>query len=729
MELDVLYLADLRFPGGTSTSLKYDLRACKQAGLRAGVVPLLSPLFARCQIPNSALLAEIEATGTVIVPQDERPKARVALLYHPSLLDKTVHLPAGFDADVFYCVVHQPTRDRRGRPYYRTEHWSGLAADWFAHDLRLLPVSDVVREDLARHGFSHALHPANWNNLIDPQDFPQKRVQELTSPLKIGRHSRPSRDKLPSPQVALQCYPQHPDYTHLMMGVPQDFLDAFDTLPWNWQIYSFSSRPVSEFLQSLDIYSYFHSDSWVEAFGYNVLEALATGLPCVVPHYLQETFSEACFYAGPAEAPQLYARLGSDRALREEASLRARALVGSRFGLDQFAKKFEKVVEAPKTSSPGNGRLPRTSERPVVLSVTSNGVGLGHLTRQLAIAESLGPAVKVVFFSLSEAIEVARSMGYLAEFRPFHRRLLLDVDEWNAFFFQEMREALSHYKPSLVLFDGNMPYSGFVDALESYGKCCRAWIRRGLWRTPQPDSIAREGFFDAVIEPGELCEAMDLGYSRMNPDSVSSVNPVLMTQPAQLLDRAAARRALELPEAATLCLVQLGSEANFNMSVPRELLFDFLDRHPQVIAVDFRSPLHMKSHGDIHERFLQRRLFPLGRYLKAFDFAVCASGYNTFHENIAAALPTLFIPNSNPETDDQDARALHGARAGWNLASTAEDPYEIETQLRKLLDAEIRQDLSLACAQKTGCWDGAGQIARRLRIQARLPWSTQATAS
>lgn len=45
MEFDVLYLADLRFPGGTSTSLKYDLRACKKAGLRAGIIPLCSTFF------------------------------------------------------------------------------------------------------------------------------------------------------------------------------------------------------------------------------------------------------------------------------------------------------------------------------------------------------------------------------------------------------------------------------------------------------------------------------------------------------------------------------------------------------------------------------------------------------------------------------------------------------------------------------------------------------------
>ncbi|MEC9402810.1 MAG: hypothetical protein VX374_09815, partial [Pseudomonadota bacterium] len=79
MEFDVLYLADLRFPGGTSTSLKYDLRACKQAGLKAGIIPLCSPFFSRNRTLNASVLAEIRATGTVIVPQNERPRSRVAL--------------------------------------------------------------------------------------------------------------------------------------------------------------------------------------------------------------------------------------------------------------------------------------------------------------------------------------------------------------------------------------------------------------------------------------------------------------------------------------------------------------------------------------------------------------------------------------------------------------------------------------------------------------------------
>ncbi|GAB4525078.1 MAG: hypothetical protein Tsb0019_27160 [Roseibium sp.] len=722
MDLDVLYLADLRFPGGTATSLKYDLRACRKAGLKAGIVPLSSPVFSRNQIPNAALLDEVEASGALIVPHGECPSSKVALLYHPSLLDRRVECRTRFETDAFYLVVHQPTRDRTGRAYFETENWPNLASAWFGSELMLLPVSDIVRQDLTENGWAQRLHASNWTNLIDLDDFPTKVVRTPGKRTIVGRHSRPSHDKWPSPSIALQCYPPLPDIDYRMLGVPDDYLDLFDTLPLNWQAYPFTSRPVSGFLRGLDIYSYFHSETWIEAFGYNVLEALATGLPCIVPHYMKSEFGDACIYADPGQAPKIYERLRDDETMWQEASSRARAFAESSHSLDQYTTKFQRVRgQTAGGQRRGVHHRRRETAAPVVLSVTSNGIGLGHLSRQLAIAKALGPNVNVVFFSLSEAIEVARSMGYLAEFRPFHRRLELDVDDWNNFFFQELREALGHYRPAAVLFDGNVPYKGFTQATEAYGKAYCAWIRRGMWRSQQPENIAREVFFDAVLEPGELCQAADPGYSRINPDGVSSVNPVIATQPRNLFERRTARKALQLPENATLCLVQLGSEANFDMTLPRELLFDFLDRRPDVIAVDVRSPLNIPPPPDIHDRLISRRIYPLGPHLKAFDFAFCAAGYNTFHENIAASVPTLFVPNSGPEMDMQEARADFGARAGWNLTCTADDPYAIDLGLTSISDPDIRGSLSRACSDLSGYWNGSWQIARHLQLLAQLP--------
>ncbi|MES0879175.1 glycosyltransferase [Roseibium sp. SCP14] len=721
MDLDVLYLADLRFPGGSTTSLKYDLRACGQAGLKAGIIPLSSPLFARNQVLSASLIEEIRSTGTVIVPRTEKPRARIALLYHPSLLDAKVPCRTEFAADTFYLVVHQTTRDRRGRPNFLTEHWFDLATDWFGHPLKLLPVSNIVRKDLELNGLSHALHGSDWINLIDPSDFPRKRPRSHNSKLVIGRHSRPSPDKWPAPQDALACYPASSRFSFRMMGASQSYLDQFETIPSNWLVLPFSKLPISGFLQDLDVYSYFHSDSLIEAFGYCVLEALACGLPCVIPRYLEEIYGEACFYAEPKQAPQVYDRLLSSCTMMDETAENALSFVKSNFGLDLYTQKFDQVANIPTEPRPATTGAPTTRSRPVVISVTSNGVGLGHLSRQLAIAKALGPDMNTVFFSMSEAIEIARSMGYLAEFRPFSRRLDLDTEIWNAYFFQELLDALNLYKPSLVLFDGSVPYAGFLGAVDAYGNCPNVWIRRGLWRTDQPQLSSLDGHFDAVFEPGELCQAMDPGYAGNDPERFARVHPVLLTQPNHQLGKTHARRELNLPENATLCLLQLGSEANFDMTLARQILLEFLDRHPDAIAVDVRSPLHIDDRSDFHERLLSRKVFPLGRYLKAFDYAICAAGYNTFHENIAAALPTLFVPNSHPEMDLQEARAVYGARAGWNLNCSADDPYGIGEKLLLLHNPEARNAMTLACARNQDCWNGATQIAQQLRILAQLP--------
>ncbi|TYC48692.1 hypothetical protein FMN50_26950 [Rhodobacterales bacterium] len=721
MDLDVLYLADLRFPGGTSTSLKYDLRACRRAGLTAGIIPVASPLFARNRVFNPALLREIEATGTVIVPHGERVRARVGLLYHPTLLDSRVVCRNEFDTDAFYLVVHQTTRDRRGQEIVDTAHWRHIARDWFGHDLRLLPVSRIIRTDLELAGFGDTLHPSDWTNLIDLADFSKAEPAADTSHLIIGRHSRPGPDKWPEPEDALKCYPPSPDYTFRMLGVSQAYLDTLGSVPWNWQVLPFSKEPVGGFLGGLDVYSYFHADWAIESFGYCVLEALASGLPCVLPHYLKPSFGEACFYSTLEDAPEVYERLRLDPALRSEAGNGAKAFAEAGFGLDRFAQKFEEVAEPPRRPRRIADAGHKAARAPVVVTVTSNGVGLGHLSRQIAIARALGPSVNTVFFSLSEAIEIARSMGYLAEFRPFHHRLKLDFESWNTYFLHELHEALNLYEPSLVLFDGNVPYAGFVGAVEAYGRCPSAWIRRGLWRTPQPTTENLDRRFDAVLEPGDLCEAMDLGHAGGDESHVARFDPVVMTQPRHLFNRTTARRALNLPEDAELCLMQLGSEANFDMSLPRQVLLDFLDDHPKMYAVDVRSPLHVDDRQDFHERLLSRKVYPLGQYLKAFDFAVCAAGYNTFHENIAAALPTLFVPNSNPSMDLQEARAEYGARAGWNLTCQASDPYALAERLRQLADPGMRDELASACLGNRECWGGARQIAKQLQVLGQLP--------
>ncbi len=88
--------------------------------------------------------------------------------------------------------------------------------------------------------------------------------------------------------------------------------------------------------------------------------------------------------------------------------------------------------------------------------------------------------------------------------------------------------------------------------------------------------------------------------------------------------------------------------------------------------------------------------FPMSRYFNAFDFAVAASGYNAFHEQIAFGLPSLFVPMPR-NTDDQAARAGWAAEHDVALAVDGPGDDRLVGELERLLDAGERESLREAC--------------------------------
>jgi hypothetical protein len=120
-------------------------------------------------------------------------------------------------------------------------------------------------------------------------------------------------------------------------------------------------------------------------------------------------------------------------------------------------------------------------------------------------------------------------------------------------------------------------------------------------------------------------------------------------------------------------------------------------------------------------------VYPLVRYLAAFDAAVSAAGYNAVHEFLPAAIPTLFVPSPKSVTDDQRARARWSAAQGLALVAEADDLEEVERAASRLLDDAVRLDLHQAC-KAVGIPQGADQAvgvlvdgSARLRSTHRRP--------
>jgi UDP:flavonoid glycosyltransferase YjiC (YdhE family) len=77
--------------------------------------------------------------------------------------------------------------------------------------------------------------------------------------------------------------------------------------------------------------------------------------------------------------------------------------------------------------------------------------------------------------------------------------------------------------------------------------------------------------------------------------------------------------------------------------------------------------------------------YPLSRYLRAFDIAVSAAGYNSFHELLRFGVPTLFLPNLETSLDDQRTRANYAASQGWAHSLDKPEPDSVRAALDDLL--------------------------------------------
>src|SRR5690625_2432597 len=163
------------------------------------------------------------------------------------------------------------------------------------------------------------------------------------------------------------------------------------------------------------------------------------------------------------------------------------------------------------------------------------------------------------------------------------------------------------------------------------------------------------------MEPGNFAAPYDRGAT-VDADSYA-LAPVTLVEPNEMVDRGAARQALGLPPDGPLALISLGA-GNINdtskdlgaaIAALRQLGVGVCVTVPQIAAGRDRSNARLHLVSD----------YPLSRNYRAFDLAISASGYNSFHELLRLGVPTLFVPNTSTQLDDQEARAKFAADRGW----------------------------------------------------------------
>ena len=356
--------------------------------------------------------------------------------------------------------------------------------------------------------------------------------------------------------------------------------------------------------------------------------------------------------------------------------------LGKLFAADPIDKDMADLV-AFAEGVPGAPAATPRSGPPTMIVVVPNGVGLGHVTRMMAIGKALNQKKKfrVIFWCFSRAAAIVQAAGFEVILRQTGVHLDAHPPDWRRWETVEFAKTLRFIKPDIVAYDGAAFDQFVLNAMRSpgCGRCGVLWVRRGMMRAETSRSVLDpEQYSDLVLEPGDLAVEADVGPTRMATAEFqgfcnSFIAPPITLKPyLPAYSRRDAMKRLGLRRG-KYCLVSLGGAfGNWD-----ELLWNIQEhaRRNRITLVWAQSPL--SSPPDDNGETMIRQFYPLSPYLEAFSGVISATGYNSFHELVMGYKgPVLLAPTNLERLDDQVARATYAGDQGWADVLYAARPEE-----------------------------------------------------
>jgi hypothetical protein len=333
-QVDVLMLSDLRFPGGTSHSLAEEIAAQAQVGWSTGLVHMNGPLVSWLRPVNPRIREQIRRSRARIFVGDRPTRAKLVVVRHPAVLQAAFDQLPPIETEHLVIVANAPPIDIDGYRHYRPSAVDRIARERFGVAPVWAPIGPLVREAVAAE-LPVRLREQDWVNVIDVDAWHVERPTWRSNVPVIGRHSRPSAQKWPTdPNEIEAVYPVDGSATVKILGGADPVRDVLGYVPNSWQVTPFGAMDPREFLAELDFFAYYHHPAWIEAFGRNILEAIASGLPAILPPHFRALFGDAAIYAEPAEVPAVLSRLYLDLDAYQEIVGHAESSVRTRFGYE-----------------------------------------------------------------------------------------------------------------------------------------------------------------------------------------------------------------------------------------------------------------------------------------------------------------------------------------------------------------------------------------------------------
>jgi UDP:flavonoid glycosyltransferase YjiC (YdhE family) len=695
-EYDVVYAGPFAGDRDTTARIAEEIRINAAIGYRTGLLDL-------GEVKNGKALAAsltdtLHSGAAQLLNEPRRWTACKLLVVTPPIPSAWKHagLAPRIHADACLIVPEQAYEDDALSDHACMSEVFGPSVTWAAQ-------TPPLRARLA----SVPLERSLWSpSIAKPPPVHRTLVRKR---LVIGRAGLAEPDNWPEASVARMVYEGSEHVEVAALDWPRNGISGLSSPPDDWLLFDSTCIELGKFIRKLDLLVYYPGKGAKDLPLTAIALALVNAIPVLLPVELRHIVGRGPLYLRADEARATILRAAADPNYLQRLRADAGNLGAMLFGQQHHIKRMAQAVRARPIAAPQRSRGERVAR---ALLVSSNGTGLGHVARLLAIARRFSGSVESIFATMGHAVPLVRQFGYAAEYIPSPVYTGTDGQDWNRWLHVQLEQMVEFYRPDLVAFDGNIPPAGLLSAVGRRSGVKLAWIRRGLWQQKQSDVLASQRYFDIVLEPGDIAGSRDQGATARARDGVHMLPPIRLLDEEDLLPRKSAAKMLGLNPRDPAVLIQLGSGSNRDVLGLLDRIVPLLKQVPrlQIAIAEWAisaDPMQMWP-GTVRVRG-----FPISQYLRAFDFTIAAAGYNSFNEIISFALPAIFMANTHHSMDAQSTRADFAEEHG---AAMTLDPTKLGqlSHIVPVLLNEKARDFRQANCRRLAQPNGAGEAAQLL---------------
>lgn len=338
------------------------------------------------------------------------------------------------------------------------------------------------------------------------------------------------------------------------------------------------------------------------------------------------------------------------------------------------------------------------NEEPKIQFMPTNGHGLGHAQRCVLIGEDLRQQGQdAEFLAFPSCLPMINKAGFEATPLLPRSKLHKDSAANDLANYARLRTALSHR--DVFIFDGGYVFdSVYRTILEKNLKA--VWLRRGLWPRGQDNTqiLDRQKYFNRVIEPMEAFDELNSNLS--SGSQIHKIGPVTRQIDATAQSKeqlfSALRDQFNVPFE-KLVVTMLGSGVLHDLSANVQTVCNAVEQDRtclNLIVVWPSAVVPAQRYAWTQSRVV--KTMRAGWLAAHADFVVSAVGYNSFHESMYNAVPTIFVPQVDTMLDDQEARAEAATKLGLAAHIPPAQLSQLDREVRQFLRGEKPDDIRQA---------------------------------